>query len=110
LVDEPGWWDAPREAIEIGEPVNADDPTTWWSAMREVIELGEPLDANFPDDWVSQKSPPETPEIGTPLDADSPWHEQPEALHRPIDIGPAFDAMRFEPNLVLNDTEDQRNR
>lgn len=72
LVGEPGWWDSPTEAIELGDPLDADDPEPWWSASSAVTDIGDPLDADDPTNSPVQKSVSVPREIGARLDADSP--------------------------------------
>jgi len=105
-VDESAWWDTSTEAIEFGDPMDADDPTTSRTAFREIIELGEPLDADDPTAWTGQRSPTLPREIGRPLDADLPWHRSPEGRRRSVDIGPALDAVPFE---LFNPVQNDRN-
>jgi len=105
FVGESGWWDAPTEPMEIGERLDADDPTTVWSASSEVMELGEPRDADFPGTGASQTWPVAR-DVGRPLDADSPWHDQTEAARRPLDIGPPLKAKHFDRGSLQDDTEE----
>ena len=52
--DDPSTWPQPEntEVINIGEPMDPDDPSTWPQAENtEVINIGEPMDPDDPSTW-----------------------------------------------------------
>jgi hypothetical protein len=107
-VDEPAWWDTPAEAIEIGEPLDADNPIDSWKVSDEVVDRGDPLDVNDPTAWAHQQASPMPREIGKLLDADSPWQEQSHESRQTIDIGPRLEATPFGLSHLQNETNDVR--
>ena len=72
--DDPSTWPQPEntEVINIGEPMDPDDPSTWpQSENTEVINIGEPMDPDDPYTW-SQPENTEVINIGEPMDPDDP--------------------------------------
>ena len=58
--------------INIGEPMDPDDPSTWpQSESTEVINIGEPMDPDDPSTWPEPEST-EVINIGEPMDPDDP--------------------------------------
>ena len=50
----PQLWPQPKntEVINIGEPMDPDDPSTWpQPESTEVINIGEPMDPDDPSTW-----------------------------------------------------------
>ena len=53
-LDDPSTWPQPEntEVINIGEPMDPDDPSTWPEPENtEVINIGEPMDPDDPSTW-----------------------------------------------------------
>jgi hypothetical protein len=70
-IDELGGDDKDR-VINIGEPLDPDDPFTWAkSESTEVINIGEPMDPDDPSTWPQSEST-EVINIGEPMDPDDP--------------------------------------
>ena len=70
-TDELGGDDKDR-VINIGEPMDPDDPSTWPQSERtEVINIGEPMDPGDPSTWPQSESA-EVINIGEPMDPDDP--------------------------------------
>ena len=91
--DDPSTWPQPEstEVINIGEPMDPDDPSTWpQSENTEVINIGEPMDPDDPSTW-QQPENTEVINIGEPMDPDDPstW-PQPETAEV-INIGKPMD-------------------
>ena len=58
--------------INIGEPMDPDDPSTWpVDENTEVINIGEPMDPDDPSTWPQPEST-EVINIGEPMDPDDP--------------------------------------
>ena len=91
--DDPSTWpvDENTEVINIGEPMDPDDPSTWpVDENTEVINIGEPMDPDDPSTWPVDEST-EVINIGEPMDPDDPstW-AQPEGAEV-INIGEPMD-------------------
>ena len=72
--DDPSTWPQPEntEVINIGEPMDPDDPSTWpQPESTEVINIGEPMDPDDPSTWPQPEST-EVINIGEPMDPDDP--------------------------------------
>ena len=72
--DDPSTWPQSdsTEVINIGEPMDPDDPSTWpKSDSTEVINIGEPMDPDDPSKWPQSEST-EVINIGPPMDPDDP--------------------------------------
>ena len=72
--DDPSTWPQPEntEVINIGEPMDPDDPSTWpQSENTEVINIGEPMDPDDPSTWPQPENT-EVINIGEPMDPDDP--------------------------------------
>ena len=72
--DDPSTWPQSdsTEVINIGEPMDPDDPSTWpQSESTEVINIGEPMDPDDPSTWPRSDSN-EVINIGLPMDPDDP--------------------------------------
>ncbi|MDB4048708.1 hypothetical protein N9485_00720 [Luminiphilus sp.] len=71
LTDEFDGDDKDR-VINIGEPMDPDDPSTWpQSESTQVINIGEPMDPDDPYTWP-QSERTEVINIGEPMDPDDP--------------------------------------
>ena len=73
--DDPSTWPQPEntEVINIGEPMDPDDPSTWPQPENtEVINIGEPMDPDDPYTWP-QSDNTEVINIGEPMDPDDPY-------------------------------------
>ena len=91
--DDPSTWPQPEntEVINIGEPMDPDDPSTWPQPENtEVINIGEPMDPDDPSTWPQPENT-EVINIGEPMDPDDPstW-PQPENTEV-INIGEPMD-------------------
>ena len=91
--DDPSTWPQPEntEVINIGEPMDPDDPSTWpQPENNEVINIGEPMDPDDPSTWPQSENT-EVINIGEPMDPDDPstW-PQPENTEV-INIGEPMD-------------------
>ena len=72
--DDPSTWPQSdnTEVINIGEPMDPDDPSTWPQPENtEVINIGEPMDPDDPSTWPQSDST-EVINIGEPMDPDDP--------------------------------------
>ena len=72
--DDPSTWpvDENTEVINIGEPMDPDDPSTWpVDEDNEVINIGEPMDPDDPSTWPVDENT-EVINIGEPMDPDDP--------------------------------------
>ena len=72
--DDPSTWPQPEntEVINIGEPMDPDDPSTWPQPENtEVINIGEPMDPDDPSTWPQPENT-EVINIGEPMDPDDP--------------------------------------
>ncbi|MDA9711464.1 hypothetical protein N9U42_03755 [Luminiphilus sp.] len=72
--DDPSTWPQPEntEVINIGEPMDPDDPSTWPQPENtEVINIGEPMDPDDPSTWPQPENT-EVINIGEPMDPDGP--------------------------------------
>ena len=72
--DDPWTWpvDENTEVISIGEPMDPDDPSTWpVNENAEVINIGEPMDPDDPSTWPEDENT-EVINIGEPMDPDDP--------------------------------------
>ena len=72
--DDPSTWPQPEntEVINIGEPMDPDDPSTWPQPENtEVINIGEPMDPDDPSTWPQPENT-EVINIGEPMDRDDP--------------------------------------
>ena len=52
--DDPSTWPETNntQVVNIGEPMDPDDPSTWPEANNtEVVNIGEPMDPNDPSTW-----------------------------------------------------------
>ena len=70
--DDPSTWPADEntEVINIGEPMDPDDPSTWpMDGNIEVINIGEPMDPDDPSTWLMDENT-EVINIGEPMDPD----------------------------------------
>ena len=91
--DDPSTWPQPEntEVINIGEPMDPDDPSTWPQPENtEVINIGEPMNPDDPSTWPQPENT-EVINIGEPMDPDDPstW-PQPENTEV-INIGEPMD-------------------
>ena len=91
--DDPSTWPQPEntEVINIGEPMDPDDPSTWpQSENTEVINIGEPMDPDDPSTWPQSENT-EVINIGEPMEpGDSSTWPQPENTEV-INIGEPMD-------------------
>jgi hypothetical protein len=81
---------ADEEPVGIGPPLDADNPSAWQpeESSEAPIELGEPLNADDPEAWQPERISEEVIEIGYELDPDDPWGWVPDdAPDEPIEIG-----------------------
>ena len=91
--DDPSTWPQPEntEVTNIGEPMDPDDPSTWpQPESTEVINIGEPMDPDDPSTWPL----PETTEvinIGEPMDPDDPTTWPQSEKTEVINIGEPMD-------------------
>ncbi len=72
--NDPSTWPQSEstEVINIGEPMDPDDPSTWpQSESTEVINIGEPMDPDDPSTWPQPENS-EVSNIGEPMDPDDP--------------------------------------
>ena len=72
--DDPSTWPQPEntEVINIGEPMDPDDPSTWPQPENtEVINIGEPMDPDDPSTWPQPENTAVI-NIGEPMDPDDP--------------------------------------
>ena len=72
--DDPATWPVNEntEVINIGEPMDPDDPSTWpVDENTEVINIGEPMDPDDPSTWPVDDNT-EVINIGEPMDPDDP--------------------------------------
>ena len=91
--DDPSTWPVNEntEVINIGEPMDPDDPSTWpVDENMEVINIGEPMDPDDPSTWPVDENT-EVINIGEPMDPDDPpmW-DQPNDT-KVINIGEPMD-------------------
>jgi hypothetical protein len=73
--DDPSTWPQSdgTEVINIGEPMDPDDPSTWpQSDSTEVINIGEPMDPDDSSTWPRLDNT-EVINIGEPIDPDDPY-------------------------------------
>ena len=72
--DDPSTWPQSEntEVINIGEPMDPDDPSTWPQPENtEVINIGAPMDPDDPSTWPQSQNT-EVTNIGEPMDPDDP--------------------------------------
>ena len=72
--DDPSTWpvDENIDVINIGEPMDADDPSTWpVDENTEVVNIGELMDPDDPSTWPVDENI-EVINIGEPMDPDDP--------------------------------------
>ncbi len=72
--DDPSTWPQPgsNEVSNIGEPMDPDDPSTWPQPENtELINIGEPMDPDDPSTWPQPENT-EAINIGEPMDPDDP--------------------------------------
>ena len=72
--DDPSTWpvDENTKVINIGAPMDPDDPSTWPQPENtEVISIGEPMDPDDPSTWPQPENT-EVINIGEPMDPDAP--------------------------------------
>ena len=91
--DDPSTWPQSEstEVINIGEPMDPDDPSTWpQSENTEVINIGDPMDPDDPSTWPQSENT-EVINIGDPMDPDDPYTwPQPDSTEV-INIGEPMD-------------------
>jgi|GEM_PF-5614179 len=91
--DDPSTWPQAdnTEVINIGEPMDPDDPSTWPQPDNtEVINIGEPMDPDDPSTWP-QSDNTEVINIGEPMDPDDPSTWQQSGGDEVINIGEPMD-------------------
>ena len=72
--DDPSTWpvDENTEVINIGEPMDPDDPSTWpMDENTDMVNIGEPMDPDDPSTWPVDENT-EVINIGEPMDPDDP--------------------------------------
>ena len=91
--DDPSTWPQSEstEVINIGEPMDPDDPSTWpQSESTEVINIGEPMDPDDPSTWPQSEST-QVINIGEPMDPDDPYTWPQSENTEVINIGEPMD-------------------
>ena len=91
--DDPSTWPQPEntEVINIGEPMDPDDPSTWpQRESTEVINIGEPMDPDDPSTWPQPENT-EVINIGEPMDPDDPSTWPQRESTEVINIGEPMD-------------------
>jgi len=91
--DDPSTWpqDENQEVINIGEPMDPDDPSTWpQDENQEVINIGEPMDPDDPSTWPQDENQ-EVINIGEPMDPDDPSTWPQDENQEVINIGEPMD-------------------
>ena len=91
--DDPSTWPQSEntEVINIGEPMDPDDPSTWpQSENTEVINIGEPMDPDDPSIWLQPENN-EVINIGEPMDPDDPYTWPQSENTEVINIGEPMD-------------------
>ena len=83
--------DENAEVINIGEPMDPDDPSTWpVDENAEVINIGEPMDPDDPSTWPVDENT-EVINIGEPMDPDDPTTWPQRESTEVINIGEPMD-------------------
>ena len=91
--DDPSTWpvDESTEVINIGEPMDPDDPSTWpVDENTEVTNIGEPMDPDDPSTWPVDENT-EVINIGEPMDPDDPSTWPVDENMEVINIGEPMD-------------------